>query len=322
MHEGEKLELAQEYLSCQYIHNGISFYPNNTIKMCCFSDSPDVDICNTDENIEIIVKKILDKKEQMIKDFAQGKIYDCCKGCASARTANWGFNLKQITSITLNHYMACNLKCTHCGYWKEMENKKLSDTDHDVVLNIIKLLKEIKLVAPKVKFDVGGGEPSISKGLIGLVQYCIDNNHYVHINSNGAMFVPLFAEGANKGLINLTITPDAGSQEVYTKIKGADYFHKAWETIRQYMEACPKNVNVKFILEEGNINDVENMVDMCVKNNVKDVILNMDLNIPQSEQAKYFEPINKFRTLARINNLNICKGPFIPKNLWLDFAGV
>lgn len=312
------MEVAQEYFSCPYIQNGISFYPNNTIKMCCFTDSPDVDICQTDENIEIIVKKILDKKQQMIEDFAQGKIYDCCKNCASARKANWGFNLKQIISITLNHYMACNLKCTHCGYWKEMEVKKLLDTNHETVLNIIKMLIATKLVSQSVNFDVGGGEPSLSKGLIEIVKYCIDNNHHVHINSNGAAFVQLFAEGANKGLINLTLTPDAGSQEVYTKIKGADYFHKTWDSIRQYMEVCPRNVNVKFILEEGNVNDVENMVEMCVKNNVRDVILNFDLNIPKQNYVLYFDSVNKFRMLCRDNNINLFKGPFIPNHLWME----
>lgn len=316
------MELVQEYCSCVYIQTGINFYPNNTIKMCCFSDSPDVDICKTDESIEEIIKKIIDKKQQMIEDFAQGKIYDCCKGCSCLTQTNWGLNIKHIELITLNHYMTCNLKCTHCGYHKEMEVKKLLDTDHGEVLKIIKQLKDVNFLAPNVQFDVGGGEPSLSKGLIEIVKYCTDNNHHVHINSNGAVFVPLFAEGANKGLIHLTLTPDAGSQEVYTKIKGADYFHKTWDTIRQYMKICQSNVNVKFILEEGNVNDVENMVEMCVKNKVRDVVLNLDLNIPQSEHMNYFGHINKFRTLGRINNINVRRGNFIPKNLWLDFVTV
>lgn len=312
------MELAQEYCSCLYIQTGINFYPNNTIKMCCFSDSPDADICKTDESIEEITQKIIDKKRQMIEDFAQGKIYDCCKACSCLAKANWGLSIKHISSITLNHYMTCNLKCTHCGYHKEMQVKKLLDTDHGEVLSIIKKLKDLKFLDPNVQFDVGGGEPSLSKGLIEIVKYCTDNNHHVHINSNGAVFVPLFAAGANKGLINLTLTPDAGSQEVYAKIKGADYFHKTWDTIRQYMEACPSNVNVKFILEEGNVNDVENMVAMCVQNKVREVILNLDLNIPKQNYVLYVDSINKFRALCRDNNINLFRGPFIPQHLWME----
>lgn len=316
------MEFPQEYYSCLYIQIGMNFYPNNTIKMCCFTNDSDVDICKTDECIEVIVKKILDKKEQMIQDFAQGKIYDCCKNCTSLIKANWGSKVKQINTITMNHYMACNLKCVHCGYRKEMEVKKLADTSHDEVLNIVKKLKDLGLVTHNASFDIGGGEPSLSKGLIEIVEYGIEKNHGIHINSNGAEFVPVFAEGINKGLICLTLTPDAGSREVYTKIKGADYFDKVWRTIRQYMETCSQNVAVKFILEEGNINDIENMINMCVQNKVRDVILNLDLNIPQFEQVNYFGHINKFRTLCRVNNIKVHKGPFIPKSLWLEFAGV
>lgn len=312
------MELAQEYCSCLYIQTGINFYPNNTIKMCCFTNDSDVDICKTDENIGEIVTKIINKKQQMIQDFAQGKIYECCKNCPSLVKANWGLGIKQVSSITLNHYMSCNLKCTHCGYRKEMETTKLLDTDHNTVLNIVRMLIDSKLASPNVGFDVGGGEPSISKGLIEIVKYCIDRGHGVHINSNGATFVPVFAEGANKGLINLTLTPDAGSKEVYAKIKGADYFDKVWETIRQYMEVCPRNVDVKFILEDGNVNDIDNMVDMCVKNNVREVVLNLDLNIPKQNYLLYIDYINKFRVLCRDNNINLSKGPFIPKHLWME----
>lgn len=306
-----------EYYSCHYIQNGVNFYPNSTIKMCCFTLDGEVDVCKTDEDIEQIIRKIFYKKLQMIKDFSEGNIYDCCKNCTCLVKRPWGQQVRQITSVTLNHFMVCNLKCVHCGYAKKMETDRLLDTDHKEVLNIIKKLLESNVVSQNVSFDVGGGEPSLSKGLIDIVQFCIDNKYKMHINSNCANYVETFAQGVNEGIIDLTLTPDAGSRDVYKSIKGADYFEKVWKNIEKYMKSCQAGVKVKFILQEGNIQDIVNMVDMCVNTKVREVILNLDLNIKKENQGDYINYINKFRTLSEMKSIIVYKGPFIPNDVWI-----
>ena len=115
----------------------------------------------------------------MIKDFSEGKIYDSCKNCVCLIKGYWGSHVRPISSITFNHFMACNLKCTHCGYRKEMETTKLVDTKHEDVLNIVQKLVENKITLPNLLFDVGGGEPSISKGLLSLMFYGNQSNLFV-----------------------------------------------------------------------------------------------------------------------------------------------
>lgn len=306
-----------EYNSCHYIQQGLNFFANNTIKVCCFTLDADVDICKTDESIELIIRKIIDKKMQMIKDFSKGNIYDCCRNCVCLEKRQWGQDVKQIVQITLNHYMTCNLRCVHCGYVKRKETDELFDTDHEEVLYIIKKLVEGNVMTKNIYFDVGGGEPSLSKGLLKIIQFCIENKYKMHINSNGANYVETIAQGINERLIDLTLTPDAGSKDVYTSIKGADYFDEVWGSIEKYMTSCNTGVRVKFILQKGNIQDVVNMVDMCVNTKVREVILDLDLNIRKVEQVDYMDYINEFRTSCKMKSIRVHKGSFVPDELWL-----
>lgn len=306
----------ESYFSCQYIEHGMNFYPNDIIKVCCFTRDPAVDACRTSEPINVIVEKLFHKKAEMAHEFLNGNIYDCCKKCSCLGRRQWGFYPKQISSISLNHFMFCNLKCGHCGYAKEMQQNELLDTDHGRVLEIIKGLKAYKILAPDVTFDVGGGEPSVADGLLGIVQYCVENNHRVHINSNGARYVETIVNGVNNGLIYLTLTPDAGSREVYRAIKGHDNFIQTWKNIEKYHHACPNNVEVKFILQEGNLSDISNMVEMCVSAGVKVVNLSMDLRIEQERHVDYAPHVDMFRSLAKSRSLVVKKSPLLPDHLW------
>lgn len=303
------------YLSCNYIQGGISFYPNDIIKICCFSSSEYVNACKTFEPIEVIIKKIFIKKASMIHDFRGGNIYTCCKNCSCLVEREWGSTLRQINRVTLNHFMFCNLKCGHCGYAREMKKTPLIDTDHGRVLEIIKELKSRNILSSNVYCDVGGGEPSVSQGVLEIVQYFVRNNNRVHINSNGARYVDSIAEGVNSGLIDLTLTPDAGSREIYKIIKGRDYFIQTWRNIERYCRECSQNVQVKFILQDKNLEDISSMIEMCNSVGVNKVALSLDLNIKEERRIEYAYYIDKFRELAENNKLTVYRS-LVPDKLW------
>ena len=117
-------------------------------------------------------------------------------------------------------------------------------------------------------------------------------------------------------MFNLYLTPDAGSRDVYTKIKGADYFDNVLNNINQYIRKTNGKAIVKFIIDEGNIDDVENMISTSVKNNVQNIVLSFDLNIKPKDYDSYRNPVNKFIYLASKNNLKISLTDFVPKILF------
>ena len=300
-----------QFYSCQYISNGINFYPNNIIKACCYTDSADVDLYKIIDNKRNNYKILQRNRKKLFNRLKKGNIPECCKNCPNLKKNSWNFS-KLITSITLNYYMFCNLKCSHCGYYKNVRFK-LNDTKDKSVLNLIKYLEKKSITSSNYFVDVGGGEPSLNNNLDEIINYLVQKGHVVHINSNVAKFKENYVEGIKKDLIKLTLTPDAGSRDIYKKIKGADYFDIVKENIKKYMAVASDKIEVKFILENGNVCDIENMIKLCTDCGVKNVICSIDLNVPKEEYDFYKPYFIKFRDLCHENNLMLSYTSFVPE---------
>lgn len=123
-------------------------------------------------------------------------------------------------------------------------------------------------------------------------------------------------DGVNKGLFRIILSPDAGSREVYKNIKGKDYFETTWFNIKKYVEQTRGNVEVKFILEKGNIDDVDNMINMCLKTGVNKVHLSMDVNISETEFYKYESSFSHFVNRCKNEGINLLSiFTFVPEQI-------
>lgn len=163
---------------------------------------------------------------------------------------------------------------------------------------------------------LANGEPSIIKDDIKLADYCVENSIPVEIYTNGAKVPKTFVDGVNKGLFRIILSPDAGSREVYKKIKGKDYFETTWFNIKKYVEETSGNVEVKFILEKGNIDDVDNMINMCLKTGVNKVHLSMDVNISETEFYKYESSFSHFVNRCKNEGINLLSiFTFVPEQI-------
>lgn len=144
----------------------------------------------------------------------------------------------------------------------------------------------------------------------------IENSIPVEIYTNGAKVPKTFVDGVNKGLFRIILSPDAGSREVYKKIKGKDYFETTWFNIKKYVEETSGNVEVKFILEKGNIDDVDNMINMCLKTGVNKVHLSMDVNISETEFYKYESSFSHFVNRCKNEGINLLSiFTFVPEQI-------
>ena len=151
-----------------------------------------------------------------------------------------------------------------------------------------------------------GGEPSVNLKLSELYKYALKNRIPVLILSNGAKFVPEIATGLKENLFSIILSPDAGSKEVFLAVKGVDYFNRTWETINDYSSLGSNNVSVKFILEYGNLSDIENMISKCVDCHVKDVILSFNCYLLNKCDLTDFKiAARKFAKLCSENSLNL-----------------
>lgn len=256
---------------------------------------------------------LYDLLERMYK----GDVPEFCKGCYHLRVKNvdkvYKF-LDPIRYITLCGSKYCNLRCEHCFFIRD--NKDIKDTDISKVINFLGLLKSKGHLSEFKALRLANGEPSIIKDDIKLADYCIENSIPVEIYTNGAKVPKTFVDGVNKGLFRIILSPDAGSREVYKKIKGKDYFETTWFNIKKYVEETSGNVEVKFILEKGNIDDVDNMINMCLKTGVNKVHLSMDVNISETEFYKYESSFSHFVNRCKNEGINLLSiFTFVPEQI-------
>ena len=188
--------------------------------------------------------------------------------------------------------------------------KQLSDVVKSSNLKNIELFKAaVGACSGKVSFSQNGNMGS----------HIVDKDNasdLVEIYTNGAKVPKTFVDGVNKGLFRIILSPDAGSREVYKKIKGKDYFETTWFNIKKYVEETSGNVEVKFILEKGNIDDVDNMINMCLKTGVNKVHLSMDVNISETEFYKYESSFSHFVNRCKNEGINLLSiFTFVPEQI-------
>lgn len=297
------------YFSCAQIREGFNFYRSGKITACCNQIHADPEIAHIDD--PDLAERILQNQERLISLHRSGNAPIPCRRCASFVEKDWPDHLQgPFSKLIFNHFKQCNLSCQHCGYRHQDPHEK--DTPHDAVFNAVKLLGESKIYVEKPLLEIGGGEPSLALALEDMLRYGLDHQWRALINSNGARFSELFANGVNAGQITLLLTPDAGSRDIYAKIKGVDNFDATWRNIGRYMAATNGNALVKFILEEGNREDIPAMIDTSVKYGVKTLVLSMDMNIKAEMHHLYIYKAKEFIRRAKKASINVLRGAFLP----------
>lgn len=297
------------FYSCGQIREGFNFYRSGKITACCNQISPELEIAHIDDNS--LPDKILLNQNRLIMRHKNGDPPEACKRCANFVPNDWSSHLvAPFTKIIFNHFKKCNLRCVHCGYRHQDEKEK--DTPHEAVFKIVKDMVSSGICQERPMLEIGGGEPSLADGLMPMLEYGLKMKWTAIVNSNGARYSELFASGVNSGQLTLLLTPDAGTRQVYTEIKGVDNFLPTWRNIGRYMAATNRKAYVKFILEKGNHDDIAAMIQTSREYGVKNLILSLDMNIRKSEYPFYIEKAKEFFRLSNRAGLNVIRGAFLP----------
>ena len=313
--------LKKSYYSCDPIENfQLVFYPNKRIRFCCMKYDEFADICTFDDikgNYSLIFNKGVKKLNKIKKQFRKGKINGACLKCPNLCKNTWSQNKKQtITSINLSHYIGCNLKCVYCGWVNQKENKT---TDSNLVLDSIIALKDNNYLANNCSISVGGGhgEPSLHQGISMITEYCVANKIFIDIHSNAARYIELFAKACESDSGQLVISSDAGSVEVFKKIKQVDDFANTWTNIQKYMENTTKNVYVKYLIQPDNMYDYNDFINCCIKHNVRIIIIDLVVGM-ECDKTSIINSVRNLRMLCEQNKIEYKKGGFLPYEYYAE----
>ena len=283
IHQFNKKYAQKELLFCERLYEDIAFMPFNVNKCCHCTRMP----YSPPQLFQRISKEFSFfeylNKINVIMDLNQkAGIY--CRGCKffKKQIVPKLPVEKQIKFFTINHFTKCNSNCVYCAIGRKTEDIKYK------LLPIIKKMVKEKMIHPECLFNWGGGEPTICSEFEEIAAFLHKNNLRQAINSSGIEFSQTILNGLKDGSMSIQISPDAGTEETYEKIKRQNNFNKVWENIKKYAQ-YPNMLFVKYIFFSlsANENDVRKFIEKCIDCGVKNIVIDCESNSVSNPRSKF-----------------------------------
>ena len=157
----------------------------------------------------------------------------------------------------------CNLRCIYCY-----------SSAGELPLNYNELsFDEIKIIIDKIRGKIlsvwiGGGEPTLRKDLLRILNYLRKKDFFIMLSTNGVNLYGkrnLIKEIAD--IVDEVHVPLDGSvPEIHNKLRGE--FHKIVEVINEFVK-LGANISSGTVITKINMHDVGNIIDLVAKLGVK-----------------------------------------------------
>ncbi len=283
-----------KYKSCHYLETGL-FFDINRVSHCCS--------CTADQNPIIIngykgqkVKweKLIDLKRQIKNKCSQGEIpFKVCENC-SHFVEKEKEDDERMSHIVVSTWVQCNSSCIYC-------NKNHGETKLQYeVLPILKELNKKNLIRFNEEFTFIGGEVSLFKEFNPIVDFLLKNNQKrIFIPTSGIKFEKSIIKVLESGSGMVTISPDAGSRELYKKIKQVDCYDKVRKNMFLYNKAAKKGNSLfrsKYIIipqVNDSLKDIDMWIKECLELEINHIALDLELHYSLSKQAQNKDHILK-----------------------------
>ena len=241
------------YVSCHWLQHGLSF-ENDHIEMCCLcchKGGGRVYIKDDYKGKGVSWDDIFRLKQKFIDDNKNGIIDPRCEGCFNLVHKGWDDEEKYINYIHFNHWTHCNCDCTYC--YTSYDKKNYNRRPHYKALPMLKELFKRNLFRPNGEITFAGGEPTILNEFDDIINFLLKNDvPRITVHTSGIKFSKAIEKGIQEGKVNVCLSADSGSRDVYKAVKRVDKFDKFWQNVEKYAQAqTPENntlVETKFIL--------------------------------------------------------------------------
>ena len=277
-----------KFKSCKHIEDNLYIAPNE-IRSCCQryfykgkirGDAKLVDI-GKEENIENIDLKV--KRGEMLDDLQNDKI-DSCLGCPhiylkeKKPIAN-----DQIKFLSIEQHSICNLRCTYCSpvYYGGVK------TQYSVVDFFQKMEKKGNLESLN-GVAWGGGEPTLDKSfkdIMEIITKYLDSDKYHKVFTNSVRYNDTVQKYIDSEKISITTSIDAGSDEIFKKIRGRDKFYNVFQNLKKYAHNKPGRVTIKYIFTDENykLRELDAFIKNCKEYSLIDCCFQISLNFKKDK---------------------------------------
>ena len=201
---------------------------------------------------------------------------------------------------------ACNFKCPYCrGQRKELrKHMSLADAMNVVDLWVAEGLENIRF---------SGGEPTVWKGLVELVQYTASKGvNRIALSTNGSASWEMYSELIAAGVNDFSVSLDACCSAFGDKMAGVD---GVWNTVVQNIKKLSEHTytTVGIVVTDETVNDLKEIVEFAATLGVSDIriisaaqynkVLDVAQTISNDVYNKY--PILKYRINNVMNGINV-----------------
>lgn len=316
---------TKKYLDCKHMKHSIHFFYDD-IRCCC-------------SNVKGLIFKSIDSNYKYSSDFtdfiylerknAVKKINNYfvpesfplyCQGCvqySSSLSSNKVIDFDNlIDTVYIQNFMGCNAKCIYCTFAYYRNNQQLYK-----VLPIMNELIEKNILSKDAHVCFSGGEPTISEEFeilfSTLANYLTSK---MNVFTSCIKYSNSIADAFVKNKVNLLISLDSGTPEIYKKVKLVDAFDKVVNNIKTYVnhsENAKSSITLKYIILDGLNDDIQEMysfLDLAAYLGIETVMFSFDcvkyrfdLNKPIPNQ--YLDFYKKFVEYAEKLELTVLINP-------------
>lgn len=252
-----------EYVSCRFIHGGITFM-HSSIRACC-SHKCGVSFVENYKGENVDWNNVDSQRKEVIEHCKKGFIPTNCIGCVDLEKKKWDEN-SLIDDIYLNYWVHCNCGCVYCvqaqnGKYLQTEVKK---SDFYQVYDHLKYLYENNMVSKNAHVELVGGDLTILDEADNVINLCLDYGVGRMSFHSSCIY---YSKGIERALkeapeVDFDFSLDAGTRELYAKIKRIDAFDQTVENIKRYLAASDKakdSLIAKYIIVDGLNDSVEEL---------------------------------------------------------------
>lgn len=222
------------YYSCPWIEHGLVFFQYK-LTMCCYcghEGGGHTLVRNNFVGQKIDWDRVFKVKDMFRRFHKKGKINTSCVGCPFLKEDKWDSD-NYINNLYISHWTNCNSKCVYCYATHHKDDFKVPKFYN--VLPYVKEMYERGILRTGGTISFGGGEPTLLDEFEDLVTYFLDNYFWgLRVHTSGIKYSPALSRAINEIRGYVVVSVDAGSKEIYEKIKQVPCYDEVRETIRKY----------------------------------------------------------------------------------------
>lgn len=262
-----------KFKCCESILHYLIISPSSLF-LCCTPNAKKLLFLDSYHGGKIDVKNYILFRNNYIENCKKGIYPEPCQKCNLLKENDWDETLG-LTSISISNRTFCSCHCIYCllsdGGDDKIKNMLNSFKPYDVI-PLLEQLYVCNLITKGCQIVIGGGECSEypQRELEYFNTFVEKTSSKIIFFSSGINFSLEINNALKKFPSQLKIAVDAGSRDLYKKIKRVDKFELLWDNISRYSNTIIKNPESELILKyviipgvNDSLQEIESFIKRC-----------------------------------------------------------